>query len=84
VDFILSSANTWKRPIEDFTLLVERPKAEHVGKVFISLCSPDDGVVEKTEVNLFQIHLTHIVPVSELHIGFFEVPQAKAARPAKK
>ena len=27
VDFILTSANTWKQPIEDFTLIVERGKA---------------------------------------------------------
>ncbi|HEY6373419.1 MAG TPA: DUF4424 family protein [Candidatus Sulfotelmatobacter sp.] len=25
VDFILTTANTWKTPIEDFTLIVERP-----------------------------------------------------------
>ncbi len=84
IDFILTSANTWKRPIEDFTLIVERPKPEHGGKVFISFCSPAKGAVEETDVNLFQVHLTNFVPASELHIGFFEVPQAKAAQPAKK
>lgn len=84
VDFILTSANTWKRPIEDFTLIVERPKPEHDGKVFVSFCSPANGEVEKTDVNLFQVHLTNFVPASELHIGFFEVPQAKAAQPAAK
>jgi len=84
VDFILTSANTWQRPIEDFTLVVERPKPEHGGKVFISFCSPANGTVEKTDVNLFQLHLTNFVPASELHIGFFEIPQAKAAQPAVK
>lgn len=84
VDFILTSANTWRQPIEDFTLIVERTKPEHGGKVFISFCSPANGAVEKTDVNLFQVHLTSFVPASELHIGFFEVPPAKAAQPAAK
>ena len=84
VDFILTSANTWKRPIEDFTLIIERPKPEHGGKVFINFCPPANGEVEKTDVDLFQFHLTNFVPVSELHIGFFELPQAKAAQPAIK
>jgi Domain of unknown function (DUF4424) len=84
VDFILTSANTWQRPIEDFTLIVERPKAEHGGKMLISFCSPADGKVEKTDVDLLQVHLTNFIPASELHIGFFEVPPAKAAHPAVK
>ena len=84
VDFILTSANTWRRPIEDFTLIVERPKPVNGGKVFVSFCSPGEGAVEKTDVNLFQVHLTNFVPVSELHIGFFEVPPAKAAQPSVK
>jgi hypothetical protein len=84
VDFILTSANTWKRPIEDFTLIIERPKPEHGGKVFINFCPPANGEVEKTDVDLFQLHLTNFVPVSELHIGFFDVPQAKAAQPEAK
>jgi len=84
VDFILTSANTWKRPIEDFTLIVERPKPEQGGKILISFCSPQNGKVEKTGVDLLQVHLTNFVPASELHIGFFEVPLAKAAQPAAK
>jgi len=84
VDFILTSANTWHRPIEDFTLIVERPKPEHGGKMFISFCSPGDGKVEKAGVDLLQVHLTNFVPASELHIGFFEVPLAKASQPAAK
>lgn len=84
VDFILTSANTWKQPIKDFSLVIERPQPRQGGKMLISFCSPANGEVEKTDVNLFQVHLTNFVPVSELHIGFFEVPQAKAAQPAKK
>jgi hypothetical protein len=84
VDFILTSANTWRQPIEDFTLIVERPKPEHGAKIFISFCSPANGAVEKTDVNLFQVHLTNFIPASELHIGFFEIPPARAAQPAAK
>ena len=84
IDFILTSANTWRQPIEDFTLIIERPQAEQDGKVLISFCSPANGKVEKLDADHLQVHLTNFVPVSELHIGFFEVPLAKAAQPAKK
>jgi hypothetical protein len=84
VDFILTSANTWQRPIEDFTLIVERPQPEQGGKILVSFCSPADGTVEKLDADHLQVHLTNFVPVSELHIGFFEVPLAKAARATAK
>ena len=79
VDFILTTANTWKRPIEDFTLIVERSKPEHDGRTLISFCSPEAGKVEKIDADHFQVHLTNFVPRSELHIGFFEVPSAKSS-----
>ena len=84
VDFILTSANTWQRPIEDFTLIVERPQPESDKKTLISFCSPAGGKVEKLDADHFQVHLTHFVPASELHIGFFEVPLAKPAQAAGK
>ncbi|MGD0295276.1 MAG: DUF4424 family protein [Terracidiphilus sp.] len=84
VDFILTSANTWQRPIEDFTLIIERPQPEQGEKILISFCSPADGKVEKLDADHLQVHLTNFVPASELHIGFFEIPQAKAAPPAAK
>jgi hypothetical protein len=84
VDFILTSANTWQRPIEDFTLIVERPKTEQSERTLISFCSPNGGKVEKLDADHFQVHLTNFVPASELHIGFFEVPEAKPAQPAGK
>jgi len=84
VDFILTTANTWQRPIEDFTLIVERPQPEGGWRSHVSFCSPANGKVEKLDADHFQVHLTNFVPTSELHIGFFEVPQAKAAQPAAK
>jgi hypothetical protein len=84
VDFILTSANTWQRPIEDFTLIIERTQPEQDKKTLISFCSPNNGKVEKLDADHFQVHLTNFVPTSELHIGFFEVPLAKPAQPAVK
>jgi hypothetical protein len=84
VDFILTSANTWQRPIEDFTLTVERPKPEHGGRVLVSFCSPQNGKVVKLDTDHMQVHLTNFVPATELHIGFFEVPLANPAQPAAK
>jgi hypothetical protein len=83
VDFILTSANTWKQPIEDFTLIVERGKPEEDDtQVFISFCSPQDSPVTKLDADRFQVHLTNFVPKDELRIGYFDVPIAKTAPPA--
>ena len=77
VDFILTSANTWKQPIEDFTLIVERGKPEEENtQTFVSFCPPQNAHVDKLDANTFQVHLTNFVPQSELRIGFFDAPQA--------
>jgi hypothetical protein len=65
VDFILTTANTWERPIEDFTLIVERTNPEQT----VSFCW--DGPVEKLDVNHFRAHTTNLIPTKELHIGFY-------------
>jgi hypothetical protein len=80
IDFILTTANTWQRPIEDFTLIVERPPVTKNDQTLVSFCSP--GAVEKLDGDHFQMHLTNFVPKAELHIGYFSVPLAKA-KPAK-
>jgi hypothetical protein len=86
VDFILTTANTWKHPIEDFTLIVERGRPlDGYGKPMesrrnlISFCSPQNAPVTKLDANHFQVHLTNFVPSSELRIGFFDLPEAKPA-----
>jgi len=85
VDFILTTANTWQRPIEDFTLIVERPQSEEGGfRSDVSFCSPANGRVEKLDADHFQVHLTNFVPASELHIGYFMALQGKYVRPAAK
>jgi Domain of unknown function (DUF4424) len=94
VDFILTSANTWKQPIEDFTLIIERGKPlDGYGKPMegvrraISFCSPENAPVTRLDANHFQVHLTNFIPQSELHIGFFDfdLPSTAAkAKPVKK
>jgi hypothetical protein len=79
VDFILTTANTWQRPIEDFTLIVERPHTEPSSKTLVSFCSPANGMVEKLDADHFQVRLINFVPTAELHIGFFDLPPAKPA-----
>jgi hypothetical protein len=83
VDFILTSANTWQRPIEDFTLILERPTTAG-RRSLISFCAPGNGKVEKLDADHFQVHLTNFVPAAELHIGFFDLPEVKATHPVMK
>jgi len=67
VDFILTTANTWKTPIEDFTLIVERTDPKDT----VSFCW--DGPVEKLDANKFQAHANNLIPTKELHIGFYHL-----------
>lgn len=80
VDFILTSANTWKRPIGDFTLIVKRGRSEIENRRrLVSFCSPNNAQPERLDADRFRVHLTNFVPTSELHIGFFDVAQAPTA-----
>lgn len=76
VDFILTTANTWKTPIEDFTLIVERPQRKsnpNENKLgdYVSFCW--DGPVTKLDADHFSAHAVNLVPAKELRIGFFAV-----------
>jgi hypothetical protein len=76
VDFILTTANTWKTPIEDFTLIVERPhwksnRGESDLGGYISFCW--DGPVKRIDADHFSAHVENLVPARELRIGFFGV-----------
>jgi hypothetical protein len=71
VDFILTTANTWKQPIGDFTLFVERPDDGHRERYSVSFCWP--GKVEQVGPNLFKATATNLVPKHELRVGFFGV-----------
>jgi len=71
VDFILTTANTWKTPIEDFTLIVERPHQKGDEADYVSFCW--DGPVTKIDSDHFSARATGLVPTKELRIGFFGV-----------
>jgi hypothetical protein len=76
VDFILTTANTWKTPIEDFTLIVERPhwknnRGEPDLADYVSFCW--DGPVTKIDADHFSAHAANLVPTKELRVGFFGV-----------
>jgi len=81
VDFILTTANTWKTPIEDFTLIVERPKPDKLIATKASSRAPNEtvvsfcwaGPIEKTDANHFEAHLTNFVPKKELRVGFVSI-----------
>ena len=66
VDFILTTANTWKQPIGDFTLLVDRKFPTDV----VSFCW--DGPVEKVGANQFRAHAQNLVPAKELRVGWYD------------
>jgi hypothetical protein len=68
VDFILTTANTWKTPIEDFTLIVERDPNPGYRVNLVSFCW--DGPVTKLDPNHFSAHMDGLVPQKELRIGF--------------
>lgn len=71
VDFILTSANTWKTPIEDFTLLVDRPDDKSALASYISFCWA--GPVLKLDADHYSAHASDFVPKRELKIGFFTI-----------
>lgn len=70
VDFVLTSANTWRQPIEDFTLIIDRGDTN----TLVSFCSPKHTDVKRLGENEFEVHLTDFIPTSELRIGFFDLP----------
>jgi len=71
VDYILTTANTWKTPIKDFELVVERPKAERHEQYYVSFCW--DGKVEKRGPDMFVARVANLVPKRELRVMFFQV-----------
>jgi Domain of unknown function (DUF4424) len=71
VDFILTTANTWKTPIEDFTLIVERPHSKGAREDFVSFCW--NGPVVKLDADHFSAHINNLVPSRELRVGFIPV-----------
>ncbi len=66
VKYILTTANSWKTPIRDFELIVERPEGR-----LVSLCW--DGKVEKVSQTRFSAKAKDFVPAKDLAVYFFNV-----------
>ena len=79
VDFDLRADAGWRKPIDDFTLVIDIPEPEHGQRTVVSFCSP--GVVEKKDSDHPQVHLTKYVPGTDLHIGFFNAPYEPPGTP---
>jgi hypothetical protein len=76
VDYILTTANTWRTPIKEFELVVERrnpdfiPGNDYTARhYFVSFCW--DGPVAQPDPDHFVARATNFVPAKELSIAFF-------------
>lgn len=71
VDYILTTANSWKTPIHDFELVIEKAPPQFPGRSsYLSMCW--DGPVEKLDATHFHSHMTDFVPKKELQVTFLE------------
>ncbi len=64
VKYILTTASTWRMPIGDFELVVERPEGKQV-----SFCW--DGRVERVGKTRFRATAKNFVPARELTVYFY-------------
>jgi hypothetical protein len=76
VDYILTTANTWKKPIKQFELVVERSKPDFLPDrpdtskhYFVSFCW--DGPVLQPDPDHFVARATNFIPTKELSVAFF-------------
>ncbi len=70
VDYVLTTANTWKKPIKRFELVVERPKPDASGKYYyVSFCW--DGKILQPDPDHFAAQESNFVPTRELSVAFF-------------
>lgn len=67
VDYILTTANTWKTPIKDFELVIEKSAPQD----YVSFCW--DGKVEQLDTHRLVARVRNFVPKRELKVTFFQV-----------
>ncbi len=67
VSYILTTGNTWKRGIEDFTLNIVKRKPDEL----ISLCFP--GTFKKIDARTYQVRLLNFQPTQDLEVHFGNV-----------
>jgi hypothetical protein len=71
VDYVLRTANTWKTPIKQFELVIERPKPRGGEHYYVSLCW--DGKLEPQGPDAFVSWVANFIPRRELRVMFFQV-----------
>jgi len=71
VDYILTTANTWRTPIKDFELVAERPKPAERHQTYVSFCW--DGKVEDRGDEGVVARARNFVPSRELRVMFFKL-----------
>jgi len=67
VSYILTTGNTWKNGIEDFTLNIIKRKPDEL----ISLCFP--GQFKKIDARTYQVRLSNFNPTQDLDVHFGNV-----------
>jgi hypothetical protein len=70
VKYILTTANTWRTPIKDFQLVVERPETTAPEKTFVSFCW--DGEVQRLDKDHFIARRADFVPARELVVYYLQ------------
>ncbi len=71
VDYILLSAKTWKGPIKNFHLILEKKRSTD----FMFLCAPSLDL-KKTSPTRFEATKEDFVPSGDLHILFIKMPKS--------
>ncbi|KQV44931.1 hypothetical protein ASD07_20565 [Duganella sp. Root336D2] len=71
VSYILTTGNTWKRGIEDFTLNIVKRKPDEL----ISLCFP--GTFKKIDARTYQVRLLNFQPTQDLEVHFGNVDSSE-------
>ena len=66
VSYILTTANTWQKPIKEFELIVQSEKNR-----LAAFCW--DGGVNKPDTTQFRAYKTDFIPTKDLEIYFFQV-----------
>ncbi|WP_028101410.1 DUF4424 family protein [Pseudoduganella violaceinigra] len=73
VAYILTTGNTWKRGIEDFTLNIVKRKPDEL----VSLCFP--GKAQKVDALTYRFHLSNFHPSKDLDVAFGNVADNESA-----
>jgi hypothetical protein len=69
VNYILTTANTWKTPIKDFELVIDYSNPWSLDPVLPSFCW--DGPVERVDATHFSVKQRDLTPKKEFVVYFF-------------